>query len=358
MEKKENQNPEKKLPSIGVLLKTARERKGQTLEAITNILCIRLKHLKAIEDGKYEELPGKTYAIGFVKAYSEHLGLDGDEVVRLFKEEVIELKKKQELYIIESGSEASAPSYFAVFIAVVLAFLAYFAWNNVTNYEQQEIDIIDDIPKEVAEVIKNQPETPEIIIEEEKIAVEIKPSLPNIEKETKPIGTVVEKPEESRVEKEVVIENKIIEEALNEPEKIVATQVVTLEAKTEVEVQVEEILPPQEVKERTPVIYGQENTNSRILLKANDDSWVHIVGKRETGEDIIFISKLLYKDDTYYLPNRNDLLLDTGNAGGVDLFVDGLKIEALGAKGAVKRNISLIPEELLKKTVDTNLNQN
>ena len=45
-------------------------------------------------DGRYEDLPGQAYAIGFVRAYADHLGLDGDEVVRRYKEESSGVKRK------------------------------------------------------------------------------------------------------------------------------------------------------------------------------------------------------------------------------------------------------------------------
>ena len=44
-------------------------------------------HLKAIEDSRFQELPGPTYAVGFVRTYGSYLGLDGEDVVRRFREE-------------------------------------------------------------------------------------------------------------------------------------------------------------------------------------------------------------------------------------------------------------------------------
>ncbi len=45
---------------------------------------VRGRYLSAIEQGDLRILPGKVYARGFVRSYSEYLGLDGDEVTNLY----------------------------------------------------------------------------------------------------------------------------------------------------------------------------------------------------------------------------------------------------------------------------------
>ncbi|MBY0509518.1 MAG: helix-turn-helix domain-containing protein, partial [Rhodospirillaceae bacterium] len=80
--------------SVGTLLCATRMRLGKDLQQIAAILHIRYNYLVAIEDGRYEDLPGQAYAIGFVRAYADHLGLDGDEIVRRYKEDSSGLKTR------------------------------------------------------------------------------------------------------------------------------------------------------------------------------------------------------------------------------------------------------------------------
>ena len=82
---------------VGPLLCAARMRLGKDLQAIAGLLHIRYTYLVAIEDGRFEDLPGQAYAIGFVRAYAEHLGLDGDEIVRRYKEENAGVRRKASL---------------------------------------------------------------------------------------------------------------------------------------------------------------------------------------------------------------------------------------------------------------------
>ena len=79
---------------VGTLLCATRMRLGRDLQHIAKILHIRYNYLVAMEDGRYEDLPGQAYAIGFVRAYADHLGLDGDEIVRRYKEETSGLKNR------------------------------------------------------------------------------------------------------------------------------------------------------------------------------------------------------------------------------------------------------------------------
>ncbi len=74
--------------SVGAELRAARVRAGLDLREVGDALRIRYKHLEALECNYFDDLPGKTYAVGFVRAYAEHLGLKPDDLVRRFKTEM------------------------------------------------------------------------------------------------------------------------------------------------------------------------------------------------------------------------------------------------------------------------------
>src|SRR5262245_38341021 len=76
------------LESVGQDLRKARERKGEELDHIARVLKIRQDYLAAIEESAMEALPGRTYAIGFVRSYATYLGLDGEDYVERLKAEV------------------------------------------------------------------------------------------------------------------------------------------------------------------------------------------------------------------------------------------------------------------------------
>lgn len=69
------------MESLGTIFKEIREKNGITLEEIENTTKIRTKYLKAIEDDKFDEIPGKVYAKGFVKSYAKYLKIDQEPVI-------------------------------------------------------------------------------------------------------------------------------------------------------------------------------------------------------------------------------------------------------------------------------------
>src|SRR5438445_1339992 len=73
--------------SAGDLLRQQREALGLDLDDVAAALKIKPGYLAALEAGRPDLLPGPVYAIGFVRAYGDHLGLDGNEILRRFKAE-------------------------------------------------------------------------------------------------------------------------------------------------------------------------------------------------------------------------------------------------------------------------------
>lgn len=73
---------------VGPQLQAERMRRGFTLEQVAAETRIPQRHLRAIESGSFDALPGKTYAIGFARTYGKLLGYDPDEVAVLVRAEM------------------------------------------------------------------------------------------------------------------------------------------------------------------------------------------------------------------------------------------------------------------------------
>ena len=58
------------------------------------------------------------------------------------------------------------------------------------------------------------------------------------------------------------------------------------------------------------------------------------------------MNRVLRPGESYAVPARDGLLLSTGNAGGLDILVDGQLTPGLGGTKAVRRDIPLEPERL------------
>ena len=66
---------------IGASLREARIRRGLSQAEVQQAIRIRERYLTALEEERWELLPGEAYAKGFLRTYAEYLGLDGDAYV-------------------------------------------------------------------------------------------------------------------------------------------------------------------------------------------------------------------------------------------------------------------------------------
>ncbi len=74
--------------TAGMMLRSAREAQGLTLSDVAQRTRIPLRHLEAVEDGKFQALPSITYAMGFGRAYARAVGVDETEVARALRAEL------------------------------------------------------------------------------------------------------------------------------------------------------------------------------------------------------------------------------------------------------------------------------
>lgn len=74
------------LVELGAYLRQVREKAEISLYKVEDSTKISIRYLQAMEKGDFTALPGRTYAIGFLRAYSKYLGLDDDTLVEVYKE--------------------------------------------------------------------------------------------------------------------------------------------------------------------------------------------------------------------------------------------------------------------------------
>ena len=73
--------------SLGTILRTARERKGMELEDVAEVTHVRKEYLKALEEGRYEDLPEDVYARNFLRLFGQAVGLDTGPLLDRFARE-------------------------------------------------------------------------------------------------------------------------------------------------------------------------------------------------------------------------------------------------------------------------------
>ena len=71
---------------IGSSLRQARQHRGLALADVERETRVRAKYLGALEDERFDVLPGQAYVRGFLRTYAEFLGLDGNLYVAEYNE--------------------------------------------------------------------------------------------------------------------------------------------------------------------------------------------------------------------------------------------------------------------------------
>lgn len=130
---------------VGEILRRTRVHYGQTLQQIEGVLRIRASQLEALEQGDIAQLPGRVYAIGFVRSYSEYLGLDGDKMVHLFKEQSVGRKAKPDLSFPVAASESKVPNLYVI-AASVFGVVVLVGFISFMMFPKQEKAQVPEVP--------------------------------------------------------------------------------------------------------------------------------------------------------------------------------------------------------------------
>ena len=131
---------------VGELLQERREDLGLDLDEIGAMLRIKPAYLAALEQGRSDDLPGPTYAIGFVRAYAEFLGLEAEPVLARFKAEASGVTARPDLALPVPLGERSLPGGALVLVALILALCGYGIWYYLSTEERSRPERVTAVP--------------------------------------------------------------------------------------------------------------------------------------------------------------------------------------------------------------------
>ena len=76
------------MASFGETLKRERELREITLREISDATKVNIRYLEALEQNRFEVLPGGLFNKGFIRAYATYVGLDCEEMVHAYLDEI------------------------------------------------------------------------------------------------------------------------------------------------------------------------------------------------------------------------------------------------------------------------------
>ena len=141
------------LPGFCAELRDARQRGGYSVADAAHVLRIQEQYLEALEEGRFDRIPGTTYTIGFLRSYSGFLGLDPDEMVEAFKREQGLDKNEHRLAFPSPSDSSPKPKFWLILLVLVLAGLAYGGWQYQSTGGQIATDLVDDVSTRLTEAV-------------------------------------------------------------------------------------------------------------------------------------------------------------------------------------------------------------
>lgn len=433
---------------VGGTLQAFRMRRGVSLKDVSQVLRIRQVYLQAIEDGRFEELPGSIYSRGFVRAYAQYLGLDGDQIVERFKSENNALDVKPSLSFPAMVPDHGIPGGAILMLGLIVAAVGYGGWYFVSSKDGFNASAVSQPPQQLASELNQNSEPRSAIAAPTPVSTQVPTSTPVSTQvptsapgadqslapaigETLATGETpadeagtIETPGESGEKAHRVVlkaaavpaegtqssaapegdategdatEGDNTNSAAGNPvpeaetpavaetrgaarigltENAAPDQTPTSKVEKARASKVEKaregmVAPPSGQAAPSPFVHadtadeqsassaarrgddgakveesaanaGQEaaseSTVPQIIVRAKLDSWVQI---RDDNANQLIMTRLMRVGDSYRVPKQPGLTLLTGNAGALEIIVDGQVVPSIGPPGTVRRHVAL-----------------
>ena len=139
--------------TVGEILSEARIARGMDYAGVAEQLRIRRTYIEAIEEGRLGDLPGSTYAIGFVRTYAELMGLDVPKIVSKFKQEAADFEDRTQLVFPEPMPGSRGPTASVIVIAILMLAGAYGGWLYVSNKDRDTIELVPPLPEALSRLL-------------------------------------------------------------------------------------------------------------------------------------------------------------------------------------------------------------
>jgi cytoskeleton protein RodZ len=353
------------LRSAGDALRQQREALGLDISQVSAGLKIKPAYLVAIEEGRTDVLPGAAYAAGFVRAYSTYLGLDNAEILRRFKFEASGFDAKPDLSFPMPLGEHSMPGGGMVLVGLMLTIGVYATWYYWFDAERTRPERVIEVPATLLPSAIKLPKSPAVPVPASpppvvggsiSVATKIGPGPTQTTLAAKAPTVSTHVPATSEISAVPAFPSLSANSSSIPPASAPftpsgatvaaaptpapgATMPASLPAAANPTQALAAPLPLP--NGRSARVYGAVEGPARILLHATADSWIQIRGADRT----VLFSGLLKPGDTYRVPDQPGLSMRAGNAGGLDIVVDGKPAPSLGSMGSV-RNVALDPQSL------------
>lgn len=338
---------------VGRVLRDARVARGEDLADIAAFLRIRQGYLAALEAGDLDAVPGRPYAAGFLRSYGRYLDLDGDELAGRLRVAAgsgraapIELSPR------EPFAERRRATAAMVTVSLLLAAGVYGGYYAIYRTDRGQVGPeVAEAPGEAGRLATDVLRRSDAAVAASSAAATAA-GVETAESTSGNPASIVSAAEEPAIvafqarEPGADAASAVAAEGPAGPARGPASAVPAApgDAASAVAGELQMAARGAELGDAEAAAGAGVPVDeaSRVTLVAVEGSWVQV---RSPNRDYVRV-RTLQPGERLVLPNRADLALLTGNAGGLELVVDGQSLGRLGASGEVVRNLALVPDQL------------
>ncbi len=133
--------------AVGRLLHDQREARGLSVVDIEKRLRIRKNYVEAIENGRFDLLPGAAYIPAFLRAYAAHVGLDPEKVMNAYQASgPVPIKRPIALPADFPIVEKRAPIGLAVLTILMVVGASYAVWRYLPHQQGMIAEKVPPVP--------------------------------------------------------------------------------------------------------------------------------------------------------------------------------------------------------------------
>ena len=296
---------------LGTLLREERERKGLTVEELSERIKLAPRTLAFIESGTKSELPHAVYVKGFVKSYATVVGLNPEELGAMvddaYKEELEEELAEQ---VVPERKRNGFPvkAAAAVVLVCLLAAAGYMYMTTNAPVKTQDVAAVAD---------------------------DVEPTAPAVEDATAPAIPASENAAVPAEEPAVDVAEPVAEEPVAPVVEKTQAAAPVVEAKEE-PVAAPPVVAPMDVAETQDDVDAVTSTpvaavEHALRIQASADCWVEAKGDGFGRKEF-----LLRSGESYTVTFPKELSVRLGNSGGITLTLDGKPYAFDGKDGKVR----------------------
>ena len=274
---------------VGKELRAARLKAELKITDIAEELNLTVEHITAIEKDNYQELPGNTYVVGFVRSYARYLGLNDVHMVDRLMQSGLIPSLQPTKPAVESEEKVTTPSDKKMIIrllagsaAVIALVLIFFTVKNLPD-DTENLSVIEE----------------DVVVPEEDAAASAE------------LEAVADESAEVEETKGLTADEVA---AMLEPKNEAGTEKVEKEIK----------------------LVGTKPYGARVLLTAKEDAWYQVYNPKT---DRVFQNAVLKKGHSVWIHPEDGVLMDLGRPHMMEITIDGKEYGAAGPTwgGVIKR---------------------